>query len=125
MNQPGYFEIQAADVERAVGFYRQVFGWRFTRWDEAPIEYWRIETDGMRGGVLARPAPTSAEMTGTNAFTVSMQIEGFDGMAERILDLGGQVAMPKFAVPGICWQGYFMDSEGNVFGIFEVDENAA
>jgi predicted enzyme related to lactoylglutathione lyase len=40
------------------------------------------------------------------------------------LALGGQVALPKFAVPGRCWQGYFIDLDGNTFGIFEVDENA-
>ena len=25
--------------------------------------------------------------------------------------------MPKFAVPGRCWQGYFLDPDHNVFGI--------
>ncbi len=33
-------------------------------------------------------------------------------------------ALGKFAVPGKCWQGYFLDPEGNTFGIFEPDENA-
>lgn len=32
--------------------------------------------------------------------------------------------MPKFAIPEVCWQGYFLDTEGNTFGLFEVDENA-
>jgi uncharacterized protein len=27
-------------------------------------------------------------------------------------------------VPGTCWQGYFIDTEGNTFGIFQVDEEA-
>ena len=25
---------------------------------------------------------------------------------------------------GKCWQGYFIGTEGNTFGIFEVDEQA-
>jgi hypothetical protein len=33
-------------------------------------------------------------------------------------------ALEKFAVPGTCWQGYFLDLEGNTFGLFQVDENA-
>lgn len=61
---------------------------------------------------------------GTNAFTCSMQVESFDETAEKILTNAGKVAMPKFAVPGTCWQGYFLDTESNVFGIFEADENA-
>jgi predicted enzyme related to lactoylglutathione lyase len=40
------------------------------------------------------------------------------------LNSGAVVVLEKFAVPGMCWQGYFLDSEGNVFGIFEVDEKA-
>ena len=32
--------------------------------------------------------------------------------------------MPKFAVPGKCWQGYFLDADHNTFGILEVDANA-
>jgi hypothetical protein len=35
-----------------------------------------------------------------------------------------KISLPKFAVPGKCWQGYFQDPEGNTFGVFEVDERA-
>ena len=41
-----------------------------------------------------------------------------------MLSLGGVVALPRSCVPGKCWQGYFIDTEGNTFGIFEVDEQA-
>jgi hypothetical protein len=27
-------------------------------------------------------------------------------------------------VPGVCWQGYFLDTESNVFGIFQPDPAA-
>jgi predicted enzyme related to lactoylglutathione lyase len=53
-----------------------------------------------------------------------MEVENFDDIAKKILELGGREAMPKFAIPGKCWQGYFLDLDNNVFGIFEVDENA-
>jgi predicted enzyme related to lactoylglutathione lyase len=61
---------------------------------------------------------------GTNAYTCSMQVSDFDATAQKIMDLGGMVAMEKFAVPGKCWQGYFLDLDHNVFGIFQVDESA-
>jgi hypothetical protein len=41
------------------------------------------------------------------------------------INRGGAVALPKFAVPKVCWQGYFLDSEGNTFGIFQPDASAA
>jgi len=66
------------------------------------------------------PPPRSV----TNAYVCSMQVTDFDGMTKAILKNGGQVALEKFAVPGTCWQGYFLDPEGNTFGLFQVDENA-
>ena len=53
-----------------------------------------------------------------------IQVENFDQTSELILQNGGQIAFPKFAIPGRCWQGYFVDEDNNTFGIFEVNENA-
>jgi predicted enzyme related to lactoylglutathione lyase len=124
MNSPSYFEIQADDTGRAVRFYREAFGWKFEKVEGLPIEYWRIETEGPRGGVLKRPAKIPPPQHGTNAFVCSMEVEDFDTKAQQILGSGGVVALPKFAVPGVCWQGYFLDTEGNTFGIFQPDANA-
>lgn len=124
MNAVAYFEIQAQDPETAIRFYRDVFGWRFVKQEGHPIPYWRIQTEGIHGGLLARPADTPPAECGTNAYVCSMETEDFDAAAARIEESGGQVALPKFAVPGLCWQGYFIDPEGNTFGLFQVDENA-
>jgi uncharacterized protein len=124
MNAPSYFEIQATDVRRARDFYSAAFGWTFTRAEGMPIEYWRIETDGPRGGLLLRPAAAPPPEHGTNAYVCSMEVTDFDAVAKKIGDAGGLVALPKFAVPGVCWQGYFLDPEGNTFGIFEADSHA-
>src|SRR6516225_6247468 len=109
MNGPSYFEIQASDVNRAVAFYKEIFRWNFTRAEGLPVEYWRIETDGPRGGLLKRPAPPPPPQSGTNAFVCSIEVSDFDATAQKIIALGGQIALPKFAVPGVCWQGYFID----------------
>ena len=120
-----YFEIQADDMSRASGFYTAVFGWRFSEVEGLPIPYWHIETgSGSGGGLLKRPAERPPAQTGTNAFVCSFEVDDFDRKSAKILRLGGVVAVPKFCVPGKCWQGYFVDTEGNTFGIFEVDEKA-
>jgi uncharacterized protein len=124
MNAPSYFEIQADDTSRASRFYAGLFGWKFTKTEGLPVEYWRIETEGPRGGLLKRPAPLPPPDSGTNAFTCSIEVEDFDKTAQKITNLSGKVALPKFPVPGVCWQGYFLDTEGNVFGIFQVDSKA-
>lgn len=118
-----YFEIQANDPRALVNFYQEVFGWKCTRDENIPIEYWRIETEGIGGAILKRPAPVTSE--GTNAYVASMEVADYDATDDKILSLGGIEALPKFAIPGKCWQGYYIDPAGNTFGIFQVDEKAA
>jgi uncharacterized protein len=125
MNTIAYFEIQASNPEKAVAFYKNVFGWNFVKDDSVPIDYYRMtDTSGIFGAILKRPAKTPPPEYGTNAFTCSVQVRSFDETSQKILENGGQVALPKFAIPGRCWQGYFMDIDNNVFGLFQVDENA-
>lgn len=119
-----YFEIQADDLDRAANFYKKIFEWKFEENPAAPVKYLWIETGGTRGGMLERPAETPPPECGTNAYVCSIEVEDFDAMAEKIKKHGGQVAMPKFAIPQVCWQGYFIDTEGNTFGLFEIDEDA-
>ena len=87
-----------------------------------PIEYYSIETKTISGGILKRPAPVPP--SGTNAFVSSIQVDNFNNASESILNNGGKVALARFAIPGKCWQGYFIDPDNNTFGIFEANENA-
>ena len=129
MNRVVHFEIQAEDPERAMKFYADVFGWTFQQWGDQ--KYWMTMTadkdskePGINGGLLPRPAKTTPQECGTNAFVCTVQVENFDESAKKIEAAGGKVAMPKFAIPGMAWQGYFLDTEGNTFGVHQTDENA-
>jgi len=129
MNRVVHFEIQVDDAERAIKFYTDVFGWKIEKWGDQ--DYWMIMTAekdskemGINGGLLPRPAKSPSEEQGTNAFVCTMLVKNFDEIAKKIEECGGKVAMPKFALAGMAWQGYFLDTEGNTFGIHEPDENA-
>ncbi|MES2555301.1 MAG: VOC family protein [Bacteroidota bacterium] len=124
MNTVGYFEIHAAEPEREIAFYSAVFGWKFIKEEFVPIEYYRIETNGINGGLLKRQGQSPALGSAVNAYACSIQVENFDATGKLILENGGKIALPKFAIPGRCWQGYFMDQDNNIFGIFEVSEHA-
>jgi uncharacterized protein len=119
-----YFEIEADDPARAIGFYSNVFGWTFIEEKGLDIEYWRIEAETEDGGLLRRTDKAPPKGSGANAFVCSIEVEDFDDTANKILRLGGTVAFAKFPVTGRCWQGYFIDPEGNNFGISQADENA-
>jgi len=131
MNRVVHFEIQAENPERAIAFYKKVFGWKIEKWEGSDMEYWMVMTaekdskePGINGGLLKRPAKTPPQECGANAFVCTMQVENFDETAKKIIAAGGIVAMPKFAIPKMAWQGYFLDTEGNTFGIHQPDENA-
>jgi predicted enzyme related to lactoylglutathione lyase len=131
MSRVVHFEIQADDVERAKSFYAAAFGWSFE--DHSPVAgttYWGITTGsqdqpGINGGLLQRPVPAPAPAQGTNAYVCTIGVTDYDATERRILDAGGRVALPKMALPGMAWQGYYLDPEGNTFGIHQPDPNAA
>jgi uncharacterized protein len=131
MSRVVHFEIQVDDVERAKTFYTAVFGWSFEDWSEfTGATYWGVVTGpedepGINGGLLPRPASAPASGQGTNAFVCTMGVDSYDETERRILDAGGQVALAKMALPGMAWQGYYLDTEGNTFGIHQPDPEAA
>lgn len=131
MSRVLHFEIQAEDVDRAREFYEAVFDWSFEDWGGVTgTTYWGIVTGpddqpGINGGLLGRSAPTPPSGRGTNAYVCTVEVENYDEAERRILEAGGQVALPKMALTGMAWQGYYLDTEGNTFGIHQPDPEAA
>ena len=125
-----HFEIQVDDVERAKQFYASAFDWSFVDYGHvAGSPYWGVLTGppdqlGIDGGLLVRPAPAPAVGQGANAFVCTVQVRDYDATERSILDAGGQVALPKQALTGMAWQGYYLDTEGNTFGIHQPDPEA-
>ena len=126
-----HFEIQADDVERAKKFYSDAFDWSFEDFSGVVgATYWGVVTGpddepGINGGLLQRPVAAPRVGQGTNAYVCTMQVADYDTVEARILQAGGQVALPKMALPGMAWQGYYLDTEGNTFGIHQPDPEAA
>lgn len=131
MSRVVHFEIQADDVERAKAFYEAVFDWQFEDYSAyvGGSTYWGITTGpddqpGINGGLMPRPAAVPGAGQGSNAFVCTVQVEDYDSTERRILDAGGQVALPKMALAGMAWQGYYLDPDGNSFGIHQPDPDA-
>jgi predicted enzyme related to lactoylglutathione lyase len=131
MSRPIHFEIQVDDLDRAKAFYAAVFGWTFEDYGQfTGAPYWGVVTGpedepGINGGIMPRPAPAAGAGSGANGAVLTMGVEDFDATAARIEAAGGRIALPKTALTGMAWQGYFLDTEGNTFGIHQPDEDAA
>lgn len=129
-NRIVHFEIHASDPKRAMAFYSSVFGWTFEQWGKE--EYWMAMTaereskePGINGGLLLRKGPAPTEGQAVNGYVCTAQVDNIDEIIEKVEKAGGRVALPKFAFPGMAWQAYYKDTEGNIFGIHQEDKNAA
>ena len=128
MPRPIHFEIQAADPKRAIGFYSALFGWSFSKW-EGPQDYWLIKTGekdtiGIDGGLLPRRGAPPLPMQSVNAYVCTIGVESIDDSIASAQANGSTVVVPKMAVPGVGWLVYCKDTEGNIFGMLQPDENA-
>jgi predicted enzyme related to lactoylglutathione lyase len=122
MPRPVHFDFSAQDPERAARFYGDVFGWRIQKWG-GPQDYWLIETGagtpGIDGGMSKRP-----EGDDHGHVVVTIDVADVDAAMERVSQAGGTVTSPKMAIPGVGWLVYFLDPEGNVFGMMQSDASA-
>jgi predicted enzyme related to lactoylglutathione lyase len=127
MPRPIHFEIHAADMDRAQHFYEEMFGWSFREGGQA--DYRLIATGGdgpgIDGGMVRRrgPAPQGGEPV--DAFVCTIGVDDLDAQLARAQALGGAVALPRMAVPGVGWLAYVRDCEGNILGMIEEDRAAA
>ncbi len=131
MSRVVHFEVLADDLERAKAFYAAVFGWVFQDYGAVTgSPYWGVVTGpdedmGINGGLMQRPVPAAGPEQGVTAYVCTIGVEDFDATAAKVLAAGGQVALPKTALTGMAWQGYFLDTEGNTFGVHQPDPDAA
>lgn len=128
-NRVAHFEIQADDINRAKDFYGKIFGWEFSQWSGGEKEYWMIMTAdkdskeaGINGGLLKRPDGCKPVEKGqaVTGYVCTIVVDNYDATAAKILEAGGIEALPKFDLAGMAWQGYYLDSEKNIFGIHQV-----
>jgi predicted enzyme related to lactoylglutathione lyase len=103
--------------------YQDVFGWKFQKFEGAPMEYWVVTTGdekdpGINGGFTR---PRQGQSPGT---LNTVAVESLDLTTKKIGHRGGKICVPKMAIPKIGWLAYAEDPAGNVFGILEPDTKA-
>lgn len=115
-----HFEIPADNPERAVKFYKKVFNWKIETW-AGPMDYWLVTAgDEKEPGINGAITP-KANLTVT---TNTINVPSVDDFVKKIKDAGGKVLQGKMAVPGIGYMAYCADTEGNMFGIMQMDKSA-
>lgn len=116
-----WFEIPVDDIERAQRFYGSLFGWTFNKLPAAIADYWHIDTGGKDaspdGGMMPRMHPQQP-------ITNYVSVPSVTTAAAKVQKFGGTVCKPKTAVPGMGYFAICLDTEGNTFALWEMNERA-
>jgi uncharacterized protein len=115
-----HFDLSADNPERAVSFYKSVFGWKVEKW-QGPSDYWLMTTGdekepGITAGVAARIKPNDTT-------AVVFDVPSVDEYLEKVKSSGGQIREEKQVIPGVGYLVMCRDTEGNTFGIMQIDES--
>jgi uncharacterized protein len=119
-----HFEIPSDDIERAKKFYNNLFGWKMEK-VPGPMEYWMFATSAnanskgeqtISGGVMERKMSNEP-------ITIYIGVESVNDYAKKVEELGGKVIRPRTEVPGYGWFAVCMDTENNLFALWETATN--
>jgi predicted enzyme related to lactoylglutathione lyase len=111
------FHLPADDVERAVKFYGEVFGWEFVPYPGSPIPYLVADGEGEKGiGISAAITLRQPEIV--KAPVPTIEVEHIDQAMVDIAMKGGQQGRVQ-DIPGYGRFGYAIDSEGNTIALLQ------
>lgn len=118
-----HFAINADNCERAIDFYKTVFGWTFEAW--GPPDFWRIFTspDGIHGALQKRREPVSDN--GITGYECSIGVEDIKSTVADIEKAGGKIVFPPFLIEHVGTVAQFEDTEGNRASVIQYLEGVS
>lgn len=120
-----HFAIHTDDLERAKNFYENVFEWGFHSY--GPGEFLQIKADQSGEGELIgalqsrKYSPLPEKIIGLEC---TIGVENIDETVDRVKSHGGQILMPKTAIPYVGYIAKFLDTEGNLVCAMQYDHTA-
>lgn len=124
-NKLTHFAIHIDDLERAKKFYDGVFDWGFNSYGQSDFLQIKADktADGEPIGALQSRSysPVPDKIIGMEC---TIGVENIDDTIEKVKNNGGQILMPKTAIPYVGWISKFLDTEGNLFCAMQYNTNA-
>lgn len=120
-NAISWFEIPTAQLDRAQAFYEAVLGQPMRRESMGPSEgavfAYDREANGTGGALMMGPTAPQPS-AGAGALVYLDASPSLDAALERVLAQGGQVALPRQALPpGMGFFAHIHDLDGNRVGL--------
>jgi predicted enzyme related to lactoylglutathione lyase len=111
---PCWVDLTAPDVERALAFYQELFGWEYTDTGEVGGHYRLAKKHGVP---VAGIAPEQG--AGRTHWTTYLAADDIDAVAARIRDGGGQVLSGPLDIPQTGRWAMAKDPAGAMFGVWQ------
>ncbi len=117
LNQPrrvGWHELLAADWQKALTFYGEIFGWEMASADTGPMGTYQVFSAGDQpiGGMFTKPADMPIPF-----WLYYFNVGDIDAAAERVTAGGGQILEGPFEVPPGNWVVRCEDPQGAMFAL--------
>ena len=119
-SQPGalaWNDLSTRDPEKAVTFFKELFGWDIQSMEGGPMPYWMISVDGSgQAGIMPMPEMMPAEVPAN--WLVYFGADDVHATAERAVSLGGSVVVGPMDSAGTVW-AVVQDPAGATFGLLQ------
>jgi predicted enzyme related to lactoylglutathione lyase len=115
---PCWVDTTQPDPERAVDFYRALFGWDFAD-TMPPGSEGRFYAARLPGGDVAAVSSPPAGAADGATWNTYVWVEDADETAARVRGAGGSVLMEPFDVGDAGHMAVFADPEGAVFSVWQ------
>jgi predicted enzyme related to lactoylglutathione lyase len=117
MNRAVWFEIPAADFERAVRFYESVFRTTMIREEDKESAVFAYDQPAMSGSVTRAPHLVPSQSGAVLYLNADPEL---DAALERVRQAGGRVVLPRTELPTGGAFAHIEDTEGNRVGLHAV-----
>lgn len=110
----GWHELFAADWEKALGFYSEIFGWQRAESDLGTMGTYQMFSAGGQtiGGMITKPPIIS-----TPCWLYYFNIDDIDAALKRVTAGGGQILEGPVEVPAGSWAVRCADPSGAMFAL--------
>ena len=112
-----YFEIPVTDLERAIVFYRAVFGYKFERTNIDGNEMALFPALDQASGITGALAKGDSYVPGKQGARIYFSVVSIEKTLHKVKLTGGEVLYPETSVGAYGSVAEFEDSEGNCIAL--------
>ena len=119
-NTMGWNELMTRDVDTALAFYTEVFGWEYDAMDMGMGTYNLIKggtNDEGMGGIMAMPPEVPEQAP--NHWAVYFTVDDIEATVAAISANGGTVVQPPFPIPGVGTTAVVHDPHNGTFQLMQ------